>query len=138
MRKTKTRGRGNRKGSKRGRGRKNYSRRIFRGGVEECPICIDVGNGPRNCILSCGHKYHLGCIYQWLKMNNTCPKCRGEIHTDERNRILIQGNNSEIIRESLENMRQNNPQANSATTRYMEELLRNSVANFRRPIRPMN
>ena len=71
-------------------------------------------------------------------MNNTCPKCRGEIHTDERNRILIQGNNSEIIRESLENMRQNNPQANSATTRYMEELLRNSVANFRRPIRPMN
>ena len=71
-------------------------------------------------------------------MNNTCPKCVREIPTDERNRILIQGNNSEIIRESLENIRQNNPRPNSATTRYMEGLLRNTVANFRRPINRRN
>lgn len=43
---------------------------------EMCTICY------HNCdiITNCGHHYCEKCINQWLKTNNSCPMCRGNIN----------------------------------------------------------
>jgi hypothetical protein len=51
---------------------------------ELCPICqkeltgscFSCENKKEKCEfikLSCGHKYHLCCIFCWTKVRNTCP-----------------------------------------------------------------
>ena len=40
-----------------------------------CSICLeDVGFGPPNRLLSCGHTFHASCVDPWLTMKSpTCP-----------------------------------------------------------------
>eukprot|EP00244_Chara_vulgaris_P002908 TRINITY_DN15165_c0_g1_i1.p1 TRINITY_DN15165_c0_g1~~TRINITY_DN15165_c0_g1_i1.p1 ORF type:complete len:456 (-),score=93.00 TRINITY_DN15165_c0_g1_i1:510-1679(-) len=50
----------------------------------ECSICrelLDAGATGRQ--MPCGHIYHQGCIYSWLKRRNSCPVCRYELPTDD-------------------------------------------------------
>ena len=42
----------------------------------ECSICLD-SNTPCNWTLfKCNHQFHNTCIYEWMKLHNTCPNCR--------------------------------------------------------------
>ena len=44
-----------------------------------CSICIEPLK--EDVIsLNCKHKYHKGCIKEWLTINNSCPLCRNEIY----------------------------------------------------------
>lgn len=51
---------------------------------EECSICTDSLNSGDIKKLSCGHKFHLGCIERWSQENQTCPVCRKSF-SDVRN-----------------------------------------------------
>jgi len=49
-------------------------------GSQECPICMEPVPRARGARLeTCGHVFHRGCIAKWLKLNNTCPKCRAPV-----------------------------------------------------------
>ncbi|KAJ0946125.1 putative transcription factor C2H2 family [Helianthus annuus] len=52
-----------------------------------CVICKDnvcVGSVVNR--LPCGHVYHPSCIVPWLNARNTCPLCRYELPTDDKDR----------------------------------------------------
>jgi len=41
-----------------------------------CPTCLDVydAENPRY-MTSCGHHFHLQCVYEWMERSQTCPVC---------------------------------------------------------------
>ncbi|XP_076885666.1 NEP1-interacting protein-like 1 [Bidens hawaiensis] len=46
-----------------------------------CSVCLqdfEIGN-LAGIFPKCGHKFHPGCISQWLLTNNSCPLCRNHI-----------------------------------------------------------
>ena len=48
---------------------------------EMCGICFEMLDTEDKCIYlrDCKHMYHMKCINQWRKHNNTCPSCRQSI-----------------------------------------------------------
>ena len=43
-----------------------------------CTICLEPLE--ENCkVLSCNHKFHMHCIYQWYNTKKSCPVCRKNI-----------------------------------------------------------
>lgn len=56
--------------------------------VDQCPICYD--DLKDNVITTpCNHKYHLDCVYNWIKDNPSCPYCRLDIMDNKYFRKLI-------------------------------------------------
>ena len=54
---------------------------------QECAICKDSFTlGTRVNELPCLHLYHPSCILPWLAARNTCPLCRYELPTDDKER----------------------------------------------------
>ena len=50
---------------------------------EDCPICME--NIDTNEIVThCGHTFHQGCLMEWNHHNTTCPMCRAELGTGQR------------------------------------------------------
>lgn len=50
-----------------------------------CSVCYDEFELEQEVIpLPCKHAFHSGCILQWLKTSNTCPVCRYELPTDDK------------------------------------------------------
>ncbi|KAG5005483.1 hypothetical protein AAZX31_10G272200 [Glycine max] len=50
-----------------------------------CAICKDLlGVGDLAKRLPCGHGYHGDCIVPWLSSRNSCPVCRYELPTDDK------------------------------------------------------
>ena len=46
--------------------------------ISNCPICLDIFKKDEEVnILHCEHFYHCICISNWLKIQATCPICRG-------------------------------------------------------------
>ena len=43
--------------------------------IIECSICLEIINNKYSLTI-CNHIFHNKCIYQWLKIKNTCPICR--------------------------------------------------------------
>eukprot|EP01024_Parvocaulis_polyphysoides_P059670 TRINITY_DN6464_c0_g1_i4.p1 TRINITY_DN6464_c0_g1~~TRINITY_DN6464_c0_g1_i4.p1 ORF type:complete len:323 (-),score=51.18 TRINITY_DN6464_c0_g1_i4:1098-2066(-) len=50
-----------------------------------CAICMErfVKNDDV-IILPCKHPFHFGCVEPWLKQTNSCPTCRNELQTDNK------------------------------------------------------
>ena len=55
-------------------------------GVENsCAVCKDEFNIGEECILMpCAHHFHEDCLLPWLKERNSCPVCRYELPTDDK------------------------------------------------------
>jgi len=52
---------------------------------EECSICMESYKLNELVYeLPCVHIYHKECIKKWLKSNNTCPICRYELPTNDK------------------------------------------------------
>jgi E3 ubiquitin-protein ligase RNF115/126 len=52
---------------------------------QECAICMDSLQLDDIAIrLKCDHPYHEKCLLDWLGMHNTCPVCRYELVTDDK------------------------------------------------------
>ncbi|KAK7294915.1 hypothetical protein RJT34_17814 [Clitoria ternatea] len=50
-----------------------------------CAICKDVlAPGTEVNQLPCSHLYHISCILPWLSARNSCPLCRYELPTDDK------------------------------------------------------
>ncbi|CAD7699474.1 unnamed protein product [Ostreobium quekettii] len=50
-----------------------------------CPVCFDdYAPGQEVQTLPCGHVLHPGCLAPWLETTNSCPVCRHELPTDDR------------------------------------------------------
>eukprot|EP01025_Chloroclados_australasicus_P013592 TRINITY_DN1639_c0_g1_i1.p1 TRINITY_DN1639_c0_g1~~TRINITY_DN1639_c0_g1_i1.p1 ORF type:complete len:311 (-),score=29.01 TRINITY_DN1639_c0_g1_i1:334-1266(-) len=50
-----------------------------------CAICMDkFGNGDDVIIMPCQHPFHYNCLKPWLKQTNSCPTCRSELATDNK------------------------------------------------------
>jgi len=50
-----------------------------------CVTCtVDYSEGEEVIILPCSHIFHSDCIKTWLKIHNTCPICRYEFPTDDK------------------------------------------------------
>jgi hypothetical protein len=53
---------------------------------DECVICAEVfSNKDVVTTLPCGHMHHYNCIIDWLSRKCTCPTCRYEMPTDDKN-----------------------------------------------------
>ena len=51
----------------------------------ECSICYEL-----TCFsLSCNHSFCLNCIFNWCKINPTCPMCRNEINDEIQDSYLM-------------------------------------------------
>jgi len=51
----------------------------------ECTVCKENFSESEKCkVLPCKHLFHGDCIKQWLGIHNTCPICRYEFLTDDK------------------------------------------------------
>ncbi len=45
-----------------------------------CTICmVDIEDGNRVGVLSCGHLFHADCLKEWIKRRNACPLCQTQV-----------------------------------------------------------
>ncbi|CAF1225611.1 unnamed protein product [Rotaria sordida] len=51
---------------------------------EKCSICLKEFQLNLTTELPCHHKYCKICIIEWLKLVNSCPMCRIEFETDDK------------------------------------------------------
>jgi len=52
---------------------------------QECAVCkVEYEEGEECIVMPCEHIFHGECIKTWLKMHNTCPICRWELPTDDK------------------------------------------------------
>ncbi|CAA6671106.1 unnamed protein product [Spirodela intermedia] len=53
----------------------------------KCSICQEeYGLGDEMGKLHCGHRYHMGCIHQWLRQKNWCPVCKSSASPSSKGR----------------------------------------------------
>ncbi|OEL29324.1 hypothetical protein BAE44_0009657 [Dichanthelium oligosanthes] len=57
---------------------------------QDCAVCLHrLSEGDRRVrMMPCSHAFHQPCIFNWLKVNGTCPCCRFKLPTDEEQRLL--------------------------------------------------
>ena len=50
-----------------------------------CAVCKDEFNIGEECLsMPCNHYFHGNCLLPWLKERNSCPVCRYELPTDDK------------------------------------------------------
>ncbi|KMZ59125.1 RING/U-box superfamily protein [Zostera marina] len=51
---------------------------------ESCPICLEDYTDENPCItMLCSHKFHLGCLCEWIERSDDCPICGKAMIFDE-------------------------------------------------------
>jgi hypothetical protein len=50
----------------------------------ECVVCLDLMTTANASRLSCGHAFHTPCLQRWTAVSPTCPVCRAEVVTQQR------------------------------------------------------
>lgn len=81
-----------------------------------CSVCKDEYELNQKIIkLPCSHLFHDDCIMPWLKERNSCPTCRYELKTDDKDyeerkntkreelRNSVVSNNNNVINENIGN-----------------------------------
>ena len=54
-----------------------------------CSICIKSIDQEKTFFeLKCGHIFHLSCIIEWIKKQNTCPNCRIPIDSSKKQTVF--------------------------------------------------
>ena len=77
---------------------------------KECSICLETNElGTGVCRMPCGHLFHPQCLHGWIKDHCTCPTCRYELETDDRQyeegrRTRMQGRKLRFHLHELERM----------------------------------
>ena len=72
---------------------------------EPCNVCLENYTEEQISVkLNCGHRFHDSCIIHWLKMRNTCPVCRYELESDDKEYERRKHSH----RENLRNIQRNN------------------------------
>ena len=56
--------------------------------TEECPICMEAIGDKNQCVLECGHKYHMGCMLTALGRKNACPLCRATVVKEAGSEVI--------------------------------------------------
>nr|XP_039264610.1 E3 ubiquitin-protein ligase RNF181-like [Styela clava] len=52
----------------------------------KCPVCLVPFDESETALeMPCEHIYHGQCILPWLNKTNSCPNCRHELPTDDKN-----------------------------------------------------
>lgn len=53
--------------------------------LKKCPICLDdFDEGQEVRFLWCTHRFHRGCVDQWLESHTTCPLCKKDYSEAEQ------------------------------------------------------
>ena len=53
--------------------------------IAECSVCKEeFKKNDKVYKLPCDHLFHPDCITPWLKQHNSCPTCRFELPTDDK------------------------------------------------------
>ncbi len=73
---------------------------------DHCVICLEVSGSDENkpiYHLTCGHQFHVLCLYKWRLISQTCPLCRGvfEISSEIYRKCPV-----ELLREIVDIQRQ--------------------------------
>ncbi|KAL5569817.1 hypothetical protein UlMin_026392 [Ulmus minor] len=53
----------------------------------QCSICLDdfeIGSEAKQ--MPCKHRFHSGCILQWLELHSSCPICRFQLPSDDESK----------------------------------------------------
>ena len=62
----------------------------------DCAICLEpFAAGDELRMLPCKHSFHQPCLDNWLKINGTCPYCRGSI-TKQDNKLTPRSPNAVV------------------------------------------
>ena len=84
----------------------------------ECTICLcKIGSGDSTILLPCSHMFHDKCIEEWLNRHNTCPLCRYELPTDNREYENERNQRNRNRRQNHNRMRNNG--SNSSDSCYV-------------------
>ncbi|KAF9594553.1 hypothetical protein IFM89_033523 [Coptis chinensis] len=78
-----------------------------------CAVCKDsllIGTAGNQ--LPCMHLYHPSCILPWLSARNSCPLCRYELPTDDKD--YEEGKRNSGIRDEIQEIQQSEPSGNSS------------------------
>lgn len=68
---------------------------------EDCSICLNTienDDSSLTCPYKESHKFHQQCILEWLKINKTCPLCRGKVEISSDNQTLLKPSDSHFRR----------------------------------------
>ena len=89
---------------------------------KECTVCKDNYKVNETVVyMPCNHNFHNDCLIPWLKIHNSCPVCRYQIKTDDKDYEAKKEQNRSILRRVSENSIESElpeiiqPRSNSST-----------------------
>jgi superfamily II DNA or RNA helicase len=71
---------------------KNLTERISYISSKTCSICMELMTNP--IMIECTHIFCGGCLFKWLKNNNSCPYCRKSINSMDKLIGIVNDNNN--------------------------------------------
>ena len=72
---------------------KNLTERISYISSKTCSICMELMTNP--IMIECTHIFCGGCLFKWLKNNNSCPYCRKSINSMDKLIAIVNDNNND-------------------------------------------
>jgi len=103
---------------------------------QECTICKDIFKLKEHAItMPCEHSFHEDCLLPWLKKHNSCPICRHELATDDkdyesRKKELRRTITNNSLRQQGINQRERRSNSNDNSRRATNNTNSNSTNNI--------